>query len=126
MTDPFNRFELKQYHIDLARRLYITGHDGPTIDEKRPYGSSSVAESIAKIVGEPWPDEDALDGSDFDAAVDEITARMMAIHGEMATALQIILGRAGKETRPGHYKSLAKLGRPEWTPNSPETWDAGR
>lgn len=104
-------FTLTEEHLALARHMWVGWNDiefgAPEIDPKRPYGNSDVVSDVAKIVGEPWPDTDR--------ERDVFAVRMSVIHGEMETALQIILGRAGQAVEPGIYRNTAdRYHRPQW------------
>lgn len=86
-----SRFTLTAQHVKLLRAMYVywedypEEHDGaPAVDSKRPYGNSSVLRDVAKIIGEPPPD---ADGEWADGQAE----RLLTIHAETATALQIVL-----------------------------------
>lgn len=97
-------FRLTEDHLKLLENAEIGWQDAetgaPAIDPKRPYGSG-VAFDVAEILRwEPidWEDEESVD-----AAWD----RALEIHGETATALQIVL-----QTRafiPGVYSKVGYL-----------------
>jgi hypothetical protein len=112
-------FHLQEHHIKLARRMCVGWQDcetgAPEINPKRPYGNSGVAQDVAEIIGEEWPDGDALSADDYDRQREEIADRMLALHSEMETALQIILGNAGAATVPGFYRDVSgPFVHPQW------------
>jgi hypothetical protein len=84
-------FELKEEHIKLAQKMYVTWDDcefgAPAIDPKRPYGNSDVLGDIAEILGLQLF-EDAEGEKHLSKEQDELCNKL---HEEMETALQIIL-----------------------------------
>jgi hypothetical protein len=115
-------FALTESHIKLARAMYVAWQDcetgAPEIDPKRPYGNSgewTIAADIAAIIGAPWPDEEAIGEDEYERQCETLVPRMLAIHREMTTALQIILGNAGNASEPGNYRNIAeRYYRPKW------------
>ncbi len=87
-------FNLTEQHIKLLRRAYVHWHraeaGAPTIDPKRPYGNSNVEEDVAEILGLPYDSED-----------DNNTDKLLQLHQETETALQIVLCTGSFE--PGMY-----------------------
>jgi hypothetical protein len=90
-------FTVTEDHLKLLRRAYAGWDDcefgAPAIDCKRPYGNSDVIGDIAEILGVETNDEG-------DVSPDE-NARLIRLHGETATVLQIAL--ATGEFRAGRY-----------------------
>jgi len=97
-------FELREDHLKLVRRMNVGYRDdlefgAPVIDPKRPYGNSDVFNDIAKILGiEP---EGA--GDDEPEFTEDQKGRMLELHKETATALQVIL--AANSFELGIYES---------------------
>ena len=93
-------FTLTADHIKLLRHANV-GWDGvewgaPEIDPKRPFGNGDMWKDVARILG--WPPVEGDEGDDdFYAYYDEARA----IHGELGTALQIVLATGSFE--PGSY-----------------------
>ena len=87
-------FEVKDVHIKLLSKAYVDWNNcefgAPSIDPKRPYGSSFV-----------WPDlAEALElrpGYSGDWS-DEDYKKMTKVHEETGTALQIFLKTGKMET----------------------------
>lgn len=109
-------FILKKGHLDLARAMHVRWQGGdigaPEIDFKRPYGNGFIPADVAEILGLQWPNDDESD--QFEMA-------MMAIHREMVTVLQILLGSAGEAIVPGVYRNIADGHyRPRWKLDSSE------
>lgn len=98
-------FTVTEDHLKLLRAAYVDWQDmefgAPAIDPKRPYGNSDVTADIARILGEPVPEDD--DGAEdwFDAN------RLTRLHRETQTVLQIAISTGafatGTYTRPGLY-----------------------
>jgi hypothetical protein len=115
-------FTLTTEHLTLARAMYLEWCDvetgAPAVNPKRPYGNSSVARDIADLLGWGWPDEETSD--DYDAEVEPLNARAMAVHHEMEVAMAVILQHAGMPTAPGVYvngslsRPLGVYARPAW------------
>ena len=83
------RFEIKEEHLKLLNRAYVTWHrcecGSPTIDPKRPYGNSFVEGEIIEILG--WKLEVDEEGEISEKQYKDA----MTIHNETETALQICL-----------------------------------
>jgi hypothetical protein len=75
-------FNLTEQHIALLKRAYVDWQDmetgAPAIDPKRPYGNSDVVGDVATILSLPEPE-----GGDYE--------KLLALHRETQTALQVIL-----------------------------------
>ena len=102
-----NSFELTEEHIKLLNNCYIEADQNwgvPTLDGKRPYGSSSLVESMAEVLEIDFPDE--YDKPDEYAAFEK---RMYELHAQMPTALQIVL--KCKTFEPGFF---IQTDYPEW------------
>ena len=104
-------FRLTEQHITLLSRAYVEWEDAetgaPAINPKRPYGNSSVAEDVAEILGIDLPDED-----DHADAREEVLDKLLDIHRDTATALQIIL--ATKDFTPGVYRKAKQYDSRSW------------
>ena len=93
------KFVLKPEHILLLQRMYIfNGYLGsPVVNQKRPYGNSSILEDVAEIVGIEMIEDD--DGEKhFPKGTRE---KCLALHRETAQALQVCL--AAQSFEPGEY-----------------------
>ncbi len=104
------RFEMTENHVKLLRRMYVGWQDcetgAPEIDPKRPYGNSSVACDVAKIIGEPIQKDD-------DGYLNEKqSARLLRLHSETETALQIVLVTGAFE--PGMYEQREEYITRSW------------
>jgi hypothetical protein len=99
---PVTEFEMTEAHLKLLRRMNVSWQDvefgAPEIDPKRPYGNSNVIGDMAEILGvEP------LDTDDEELHWPPGTSnRMVALHRQMETALQVVL--ATGEFRTGRYQ----------------------
>ena len=86
-----DRFTLTHEHLKLLRRMYVGWQDcetgAPEIDQKRPYGNSSVAEDVAEILGMEPADSDNGEPTLSQAQRE----RCATLHRETETALQIFL-----------------------------------
>lgn len=105
-------FELKEEHIKLLQRAYISWQNceygAPEINPKRPYGNSDVETDIAEIL--EWPVEIVEIDDEGGMIIDQREAAF-EIHEETLMALQIIL-----QTRsfvPGIYVNKEKY-NPKW------------
>src|SRR5262245_23071994 len=82
-----NKFVLTEEHVKLLRNMYVDWNDvesgAPTIDPKRPYGNSSVAEDIVEILGWDRVDDYELTTEEYEAA--------MTLHEQTQIALQVVL-----------------------------------
>ena len=109
------RFVLKKEHILLLKQAVVRWEDceygAPSIDCKRPYGTSSVEESIAEIIGD---ESDACPhcGESLDT---ESSENYKQLHKETETALSILLQHGNVPL--GEYQ---KDGYSEWKPLSKE------
>lgn len=109
MTYPME-FTLTADHIKLVRAMYVNwndrGYDGaPEVNIKRPYGNSDVPGDVAELIGvEQDCEEEGFKPETID--------RLMALHKETATALQIILSTGSFET--GTYRRPEKYDTKCW------------
>ena len=108
-------FILTELHIRLLERAYV-GWDNaetgaPAINPKRPYGNSYVAGDVAKILGIKLADDEEAEGFDEQALEDE-RDRLLALHRETETALQIVL--CCKTFEPGVYVKTEKYNDRSW------------
>lgn len=119
MSRDLSTFELTEDHLTLLRAAYTSWDDceygAPSIDPKRPYGNSDVAQDIAVKLGwvedyNAWCDLEELD--DGYAAMEALEERAAAIHEELQTALQIVLYTG--EFKVGKYVAKYPTSR-EWT-----------
>lgn len=84
------RFHVTEEHLKLLRAANVQYEDGiewgaAAIDPKRPYGNGDLYGDIARLVGiEPGPDE-------YDPFTEAERERMMGLHRDLATVLQIVL-----------------------------------
>lgn len=111
MRSEKSRFTLTAQHITLLRAAYVNWQNcetgAPEIDPKRPYGNSCVLDDVAEALGIPIEYDPATivhyDSGSFDGEMsEEQSTRLMALHRETATALQIVLA-TGAFT-PGVYE----------------------
>lgn len=99
------RFTLKKDHIKLLRSSYVSWNycefGAPSIDCKRPYGNSEVYSDMVKILAI----KDAFTGDEDDGyeVKDSVIRKLAKIHGELETALQVVL-HTGK-FKPGVYEA---------------------
>lgn len=96
-------------HIKLVRAMYVEhcdeAYDGaPAVDIKRPYGNSYVVGDVGELLGIK-PDEDGMYS-------DQETERLLAIHREASTAMQIILNTGCFE--PGTYERPNRYDTRRW------------
>lgn len=112
MTDK-NYFEIKKEHLTLLKNANIIWEDcefgAPAIDCKRPYGNSSVEVDIFEILyGEPKSIM-KIDGKEYNIDIEdfempqELEDKIIKLHEETVTALQIILQTQKFEV--GKYES---------------------
>lgn len=90
-------FHLSAEHVTLLRHMLVGWQDcetgAPEIDPKRPYGNSNVASDVAEILEiEGW------DPFGDDEMSDELEQRMLTLHRETETALQVVLAVGSFET----------------------------
>jgi len=120
LAAPAEEFVLTEQHIALLRRAQIVWHeahgpegdyanpvgiDVPRFNPIRPYGNSNIEQDIADICGVEY-DPAVLYGEGPET--DALHARLMKLHQETMTALQIVLATGGFQ--PGHYF------KQEWCP----------
>ena len=97
-------FTLTEYHVALLKRMCFdwqpSPYDGaPVVNIKRPYGNSNVWQDIAEIVGiRPMMD----DAGELHWP-EGTRERCLALHRQMATALQVCL--SAHSFAPGDYVS---------------------
>ena len=108
-------FYLREEHLKLLARANWQWQDcefgAPEMDPKRPYGNSDVISDIAKILGESGELCPHCAGP-LDEVNDE---KFRTIHGELVTALQIVIGEACASLMPGTYKNVAdEYATPRW------------
>lgn len=100
-------FELKQEHLDLLKRAWVSWEDceygAPAINCKRPYGNSDVEEDIAEILGWTLRDDELTSSQREEAAT---------LHKETQTALQVILSTQSFEL--GVYENYEKYDDTAW------------
>lgn len=106
------RFELTENHIKLLNKANIIWNDAengaPAIDSKRPYGSSSMLLDASKILRRKnIPVEKGIKGFDRQEFID---SKIIDIHYETRTALEIILSTRSFET--GIYEKTSP--REDW------------
>lgn len=91
-----NRFTITPQHLALLRNMNITwdntGWGAPAVDGKRPYGSSDLYPSMAKIIG-MTPEYVSRDKQIFFSEQQEET--LYQLHNEMETVLQIVVQQGG-------------------------------
>lgn len=101
-------FTMTNEHLALLRAMYVGWQDceygAPEIDPKRPYGNSNGVYGVARVLGVPVNKD--LD----DYGIPETERdRLQRLHGETATALQIVLivgeFKAGRYRKTDHYRS---------------------
>ena len=83
------RFTVTDQHLKLLRRMCVGWQDcetgAPEIDPKRPYGNSDVFDDVVEILGvKP-------NYSKHGEILDGLEEKMMKLHRETETALQIVL-----------------------------------
>lgn len=92
------RITVTENHLKLLRRMYVVWNGAetgaPSIDPKRPYGSTDVAGSVAVVIGDLW-DED-------EATAEDLAERYLGLHGDMDVVLQVVLCTGAFE--PGEYE----------------------
>jgi hypothetical protein len=106
-------FTLTEDHIKLVRRMYVDfddgGYDGaPAVNLKRPYGNSDVIGDVHEILyDQPFPEDE-----NDDERNEELVSKLIAIHQQTATALQIVLCTGSFV--PGVYVRSCKYGALSW------------
>lgn len=109
-------FVLKEEHIKLLQNSHIefldsyeTGAAG--IDQKRPYGNSSVYRDVAEIL--EIEDQMYDDDGDETESFDDLFDYCMNMHNETGTALQVII--SSKSFEPGTYIDISgRYELPKW------------
>lgn len=88
-------FELTHEHITLLRAASVgwnkTGCGSPTIEPTRPYGVGRIFRVMASVLNIEWEETD--DG----AMPPDLCTRLLSVHIETATALQIVLATGAFE-----------------------------
>lgn len=108
MSHP-ERFELTPDHIKLVRAMYIEhcdeAYDGaPAVNIKRPYGNSYVAGDVGELLGVKQDGDDCY--------LEATEERLLTIHRQTATALQIIVNTGCFE--PGIYVRPCQYDTRKW------------
>ena len=99
MKKSAKEFNFTEQHVKLLKNMFVGWNNvefgAPKIDPKRPYGNSSVELDLAEILEVPIVEWDVKDipPSTLD--------RLIALHHETQTALQILLQHGYKI---GKYK----------------------
>ena len=97
----FKTFTVREEHIKLLKNMNVTWNytciGAPTIDTKRPYGSTLVSESMAKIIGMKYSSNENDEIELTETQVDEL----LELHKEMETVLEILLYNCS--IKPGIY-----------------------
>jgi hypothetical protein len=92
------QFKLTKDHLKLLKKMYVTWNaceaGAPSIDPKRPYGTSDVVLDVAQIIGLKLEDEIGLNSQQENKCYN--------LHQETEIALQIVL--ATGKFKPGVYK----------------------
>ena len=97
------RFEVKEYHLKLIKRLNFSGWDGcefgaPAIDCKRPFGNSDVYRDIFDILGLDYDTEKYDSVDDYLSAFPANKRYLDNIYfNELPIALQILTSNLGIE-----------------------------
>jgi len=86
-----DEFEITEEHLILLKHSYVSWwnceYGAPSIDPKRPYGSGSVLESMADILGEKLFED--MHGETHLSK--EQGDRLEKLHEDMQIVLQIVL-----------------------------------
>lgn len=84
------KFKVEEDHIKILKNMRVTWNDScfgsPTVDPKRPYGSTTVIEDMAKILNIGKGDEDG----EIQLS-DEQEKKLLKFHKETETVLEILL-----------------------------------
>ena len=97
------RFEVKEYHLKLIKRLNFNGWDycefgAPAIDCKRPFGNSDVYGDIFDILGLDYNSEEYDSADDYLNAFPANKRYIDDIYfNELPIALQILTSNLGIE-----------------------------
>lgn len=91
-----NLFEVTTDHLKLIQHMYIDFREdyefgAPGVDQKRPYGNSSVYHDMVEIL--EW-DNDRED-EDLERYIESIEMDLWQLHQETATVLQIMVHTLG-------------------------------
>ena len=102
-------FEVRQEHIKLIKNMCVSWNDScfgsPTVDSKRPYGTTLVLERMAEILDMELKDEEE------DSLSDSQIECLMKLHKETETVLEILLYNCSLEVGIYINKGYAN----EWT-----------
>lgn len=94
------KFKVEEVHIQLLKNMRVTWNDScfgsPTVDPKRPYGSTTVIEDMAKKLNIGIVDEDG----EIQLS-DEQEKKLLQFHKETETVLEILLYNCS--IKPGIY-----------------------
>lgn len=94
-------FNLRDCHLRLLRHANVTWEDdAPAINSKRPYGNSDGVQSVARVLGVEYRNEERQDGA------------LLAAHKGTKTALQICL--VCGEFRTGRYRQKDRYDYLSW------------
>lgn len=84
------KFKVEDKHIQLLKNMKVTWNDlcfgAPTVNPKRPYGSTTVIEDIARMLNIGKVDEDGEV-----QLIDEQEKELIKFHKETETVLEILL-----------------------------------
>lgn len=98
-------FKLTEKHIKLLSNLYVSDDYGPTIDQKRPFGNSSIFSDVAEILEIEPKGNDGYE----DELSDEQVQDMNDIYfNQLGTALAIVLTAKSFDT--GKYRKTSDYG----------------
>lgn len=94
------KFNVREEHILLLKNMSVTWNDScfgsPTVDPKRPYGSTSVIEDMAKMLNIGKVDADG------EIQLSEVQEKQLInFHKETETVLEILLYNCS--IKPGVY-----------------------
>lgn len=109
MTD---RFTITEQHLKLLKSMYVefykSAYEGaPMVDPKRPYGNSDIVGDIHEILyGVPFEEDDYGDRDE------QTVERLLQIHRETGTALQIVLST--QSFVPGEYELADRYDSTSW------------
>lgn len=107
---PGPAFDMTEQHIALLRHARISwgldSNGSPCVDPVRPYGSGDVAKDAARILGIDY--DSSSERPDWGVVRD----RLMALHAETESALQIVLCTGSFE--PGRYVQARRYDALSW------------
>ncbi|MEK8217207.1 hypothetical protein [Paenibacillus sp. FSL L8-0463] len=94
------KFKVEEDHIQLLKNMRVTWNDlcfgSPTVDPKRPYGSTTVIEDMAKMLNIGIVDKDGeIQLTDLQEK------KLLNLHKETETVLEILLYNCS--IKPGVY-----------------------